>query len=173
MNKSILALSRQCGEGLRQLGAHVSTAESCTGGWVAQAITAVPGSSSWFDVGFVTYSNLAKQQLLQVPADLLDGPHAPGAVSCETVLAMAVGALQRSGAQYAIATSGVAGPGGGTPAKPAGTVWIGWAWQEVGAPQVHSTALVQHFPGDRQAVRRQSVIAALEGLLALLQRQRA
>ena len=87
MNKSILVLSRQCGELLRQQGARVSTAESCTGGWVAQAITAVAGSSDWFDVGFVTYSNLAKQQVLQVPAALLEGPQAPGAVSQETVLA--------------------------------------------------------------------------------------
>jgi nicotinamide-nucleotide amidase len=170
VNKSILALSRQCGELLLQQGARVSTAESCTGGWVAQAITAVAGSSDWFDVGFVTYSNLAKQQVLQVPAALLEGPQAPGAVSRETVLAMAEGALQRSGAQYAIATSGIAGPGGGTPAKPVGTVWIGWAWQVSGAPPMHSTALVQRFAGEREAVRRQSVIAALEGLLQLLRR---
>lgn len=173
VNKSILALSRQCGALLLQQGARVSSAESCTGGWVAQAITAVAGSSDWFDVGFVTYSNLAKQQVLQVPAELLEGPQAPGAVSRETVLAMAVGALQRSGARYAIATSGVAGPGGGSPAKPVGTVWIGWAWQVPGAPQVHSTALVQRFAGDREAVRRQSVIAALEGLLTLLRRHAA
>lgn len=173
MNKSILVLSRQCGELLRQQRARVSTAESCTGGWVAQAITAAAGSSDWFDVGFVTYSNLAKQQVLQVPADLLDGPHAPGAVSRETVLAMAVGALQRSGAQYAIATSGIAGPGGGTPAKPVGTVWIAWAWQLPDSTQVQRLAQVQRFAGEREAVRRQSVIAALEGLLSVLRRHPA
>jgi nicotinamide-nucleotide amidase len=168
VNKSILVLSRQCGELLRQQGARVSTAESCTGGWLAQAITAVAGSSDWFDVGFVTYSDLAKQQVLQVPSVLFEGAQAPGAVSRETVLAMAEGALQRSGAQYAIATSGIAGPGGGSAAKPVGTVWIGWAWQRPGAQAVHSTALVQRFTGDRESVRRQSVIAALEGLLTLL-----
>ncbi len=170
VSKSILVLSRQCGELLLQQGARVCTAESCTGGWVAQAITAVAGSSDWFDVGFVTYSNSAKQQVLQVPADLLEGAQAPGAVSRETVLAMAAGALQRSGAHYAIATSGIAGPGGGTEFKPVGTVWIGWAWQLPGSAQGHSLAQVQRFIGDREAVRRQSVIAAREGLLALLRR---
>ncbi|MES3006267.1 MAG: nicotinamide-nucleotide amidohydrolase family protein [Pseudomonadota bacterium] len=167
MNKTLLSLSRQCGELLLQQRCKVSTAESCTGGWIAQCITAVAGSSDWFETGFVTYSNQAKQQLLGVPVECFEGSNVPGAVSEETVLAMARGALQVAGAQYAVATSGVAGPGGGTPGKPVGTVWIGWAWRE--GDTVKSLARVQRFTGDREAVRKQSVQAALEGLLALLQ----
>jgi len=167
MNKSMLSLSRQCGELLLQRQCCVTTAESCTGGWVAQAITAVAGSSQWFDTGFVTYSNKAKQRLLQVPAEFLEGPAAPGAVSRETVVAMARGALLASGAQYAVATSGIAGR---TAAKPVGTVWIAWAWQLPGQADIHSMAVVQRFTGERDAVRRQSVYAALEGLLQLLKR---
>ena len=167
MNKTLLSLSRQCGELLLQHHCKVTTAESCTGGWIAQCITAVAGSSEWFETGFVTYSNQAKQQLLAVPVSHFEGPRAPGAVSEETVLAMARGALQSTGAQYAVSTSGVAGPDGGTPGKPVGTVWIGWAWRKGDA--VESLATVQRFTGDREAVRKQSVQAALEGLLALLQ----
>ena len=170
MNKSMLSLSRQCGELLLQRQCCVTTAESCTGGWVAQAITAVAGRSQWFDTGFVTYSNKAKQRLLQVPAEFLEGPAAPGAVSRETVVAMARGALLAAGAQYAVATSGIAGPAGGTAAKPVGTVWIAWAWQLPGQADIHSMAVVQRFAGERDAVRRQSVYAALEGLLQLLKR---
>lgn len=170
MNKSMLSLSRQCGELLLQSECRVTTAESCTGGWVAQAITAVAGSSDWFDAGFVTYSDGAKRQMLQVPAECLDGPAAPGAVSRETVVAMARGALLATGAQYAIATSGIAGPGGGSESKPVGTVWIGWAWQRPGEVDIQSMAVVQRFAGEREEVRRQSVYAALDGLLQLLQR---
>ena len=170
MNKSMISLSRQCGELLLQRQCFIATAESCTGGWVAQAITSVAGSSQWFDTGFVTYSNKAKQRLLQVPAEFLEGPAAPGAVSRETVVAMARGALLASGAQYAVATSGIAGPAGGTAAKPVGTVWIAWAWQLPGQADIHSMAVVQRFTGERDAVRRQSVYAALEGLLQLLKR---
>jgi len=168
MNKTLLSLSRQCGELLLQKQCRVTTAESCTGGWVAQAITAVAGSSEWFDCGFVTYSDAAKQQLLQVPVSCFEGTEAPGAVSRETVVAMARGALLAAGAQYAVATSGIAGPGGGDAAKPVGTVWIGWAWQFPGEVDIHSRALVQRFAGERESVRRQSVQAALEGLLQLL-----
>ncbi len=166
MNKTLLSLSRQCGELLLQQHCKVTTAESCTGGWIAQCITAVAGSSDWFETGFVTYSNQAKQQLLGVPVECFEGTKAPGAVSEETVLAMARGALQSAGAHYAVATSGVAGPGGGTPGKPVGTVWIAWAWRT--ADVVESIARVQRFTGDREAVRKQSVQAALEGLLAQL-----
>ncbi len=166
MNKTLLSLSRQCGELLLQQHCKVTTAESCTGGWIAQCITAVAGSSDWFETGFVTYSNQAKQQLLGVPEECFEGSNAPGAVSEETVLAMARGALQAAGADYAVATSGVAGPGGGTPGKPVGTVWIAWAWRT--ADVVESIARVQRFTGDREAVRKQSVQAALEGLLAQL-----
>ncbi len=166
MNKTLLSLSRQCGELLLQQHCKVTTAESCTGGWIAQCITAVAGSSDWFETGFVTYSNRAKQQLLGVPVECFEGTKAPGAVSEETVLAMARGALQSAGADYAVATSGVAGPGGGTPGKPVGTVWIAWAWRT--GEVVESIARVQRFTGDREAVRKQSVQAALEGLLAQL-----
>lgn len=171
MNKTLLSLSRQCGELLLQQQCKVTTAESCTGGWVAQCITAVAGSSDWFETGFITYSNQSKQQLLGVPVACFDGPRAPGAVSEETVLAMARGALQAAEAQYAVATSGVAGPGGGTPGKPVGTVWIAWAWRT--GEVVESIARVQRFTGDREAVRKQSVQAALEGLLARLQARNA
>ena len=171
MNKTLLSLSRQCGELLLQQHCKVTTAESCTGGWIAQCITAVAGSSDWFETGFVTYSNQAKQQLLGVPVECFEGSKAPGAVSEETVLAMARGALQAAGAHYAVATSGVAGPGGGTPGKPVGTVWIAWAWRT--GDVVESFARVQRFTGDREAVRKQSVQAALEGLLALLQTRNA
>lgn len=171
MNKTLLSLSRQCGELLLQHHCKVTTAESCTGGWIAQCITAVAGSSGWFETGFVTYSNQAKQRLLQVPVQCFEGPQAPGAVSEEAVLAMARGALQAAGAQYAVATSGVAGPDGGTASKPIGTVWIGWAWRT--GDVVESLARVQRFTGDRESVRKQSVQAALEGLLALLQARNA
>lgn len=167
MNKTLYALSQQCGALLLKRHWKLSTAESCTGGWIAQSITAVAGSSDWFDMGFVTYSNAAKQKLLKVPASYFE-PQAPGAVSEETVLAMAMGALQASGAQFAIATSGIAGPGGGSADKPVGTVWIGWVWQVPGAP-LGSLARVQRFTGSREEVRRQTVQSALEGLLKVLQ----
>lgn len=167
MNKTLHTLSQQCGALLLQHHWKLSTAESCTGGWISQCITAVAGSSDWFEMGFVTYSNEAKQKLLHVPATYFE-PEAPGAVSEETVLAMAMGALQSSGAQFAVATSGIAGPGGGNADKPVGTVWIGWVWQLPGAP-LGSLARVQRFAGDREAVRRQTVQIALEGLLQVLQ----
>jgi nicotinamide-nucleotide amidase len=159
--------AQRLGELLELAGERVTAAESCTGGWISQAITAIPGSSGWFDVGFVTYSNAAKQHQLQVPGSYFTGPGAPGAVSEETVLAMARGALMASGADIAVATSGTAGPDGGTQGKPVGTVWIGWARR-----QNHGVSLdarVFHFPGDREAVRRQSVLAALDGLIGRLE----
>ena len=168
MNKTLHALSQQCGALLLQHHWKVSTAESCTGGWISHCITAVAGSSDWFEMGFVTYSNAAKQRLLNVP-DTYFEPQAPGAVSEETVLAMAAGALHTSGAQFAIATSGIAGPGGGSADKPVGTVWVGWVWQLPGAP-LRSLARAHGFAGDREAVRRQTVQTALEGLLEVLQK---
>src|SRR3954469_25937429 len=137
--------------------AKLSTAESCTGGWVAQCITSVPGSSDWYDRGFVTYSNASKEELLGVRHATLE---ARGAVSEETAREMAEGALERSDAALAVAVTGVAGPGGGTPAKPVGTVCFSWA-ERGGAPR----SATRSFPGDRESVRRQSVIAALEGVL--------
>jgi nicotinamide-nucleotide amidase len=162
----IYQCSLRVGELLAQAGQRVTAAESCTGGWIAQAITAVPGSSGWFDTGFVTYSNAAKHHLLQVPDSYFEGEDAPGAVSQETVMAMARGALIASGADVAVATSGIAGPDGGCADKPVGTVWIAW-----GRRRQHGVSLqarLYHFKGDRQAVRRQSVLAALDGLVGLL-----
>ena len=151
------------GEALLQRGARVATAESCTGGWIAKVLTDIAGSSAWFDRGWVTYSNAAKQQDLGVPAAAL-ASH--GAVSETVVLAMARGALERSGAEFSMAVSGVAGPAGGTVGKPVGTVWTAWAWRtEAG---VGSRAEHSQFSGDREAVRRQTVVFALEGLLGAL-----
>lgn len=139
----------------------VATAESCTGGGIAEALTSIPGSSAWFDCGFVTYSNTAKSRLLNVPESLFDLP-GPGAVSEETALAMATGAVANSAADLAVAVTGVAGPDGGTEDKPVGTVWIAWRWQQ--------QCLAKHFKfrGDRAEVRLATVVAALEGLLALV-----
>ena len=154
------ALAREVGDRLKSARTMVATAESCTGGWAAQALTAVPGSSEWFERGFVTYSNDAKREMLGVGADTLARY---GAVSEETVREMALGALANSRARLSIAITGVAGPSGGTPAKPVGTVCLAWAVRD--GPLRSET---RHFAGDRENVRRQSVIRALEGLLELL-----
>ncbi len=151
------------GDALLRCGARVATAESCTGGWIAKVLTDIAGSSAWFERGWVTYSNTAKQQDLGVTEALL-ASH--GAVSEAAVLAMAQGALERSGAEFAVAVSGVAGPAGGTAAKPVGTVWTAWAWRIEAS--VESRAVCRHFPGDREAVRRQTVVFALEGLLGAI-----
>src|SRR4051812_23405372 len=136
------------------------TAESCTGGWIAQAVTAIAGSSAWFERGFVTYSNEAKEELLGVRRATLERF---GAVSEETAREMAEGALQASRGTVALSVTGVAGPGGGSATKPVGTVCFGWA-RKGGAPQSETRG----FAGDRESVRRQSVVHALEGLLARL-----
>ena len=161
MDAELYELSGRLGDLARARGIVVCAAESCTGGWIAQTITMVPGSSAWFDRGFVTYTNDAKREMLGVQADTLKKF---GAVSEEVVREMVKGALARSAAQVAVAVSGVAGPGGGTPKKPVGTVMLAWALAN-GEPRVAQ----QKFRGDRDAVRRQSVIAALEGLLALME----
>ena len=148
-------LSQQCGLLLQQHHWLLSTAESCTGGWVAQTITAIAGSSAWFDRGFVTYSNAAKQEMLGVSATTLE---IHGAVSEATVLAMAQGALKYSHAQVSLAVSGIAGPSGGSVEKPVGTVWIGWAFPE------KIFAMQFLFTGDRTAIRQQAVHAALSQL---------
>jgi len=132
------------------------TAESCTGGWIAKTLTDLPGSSAWFDAGVVTYSYEAKQALLGVDPRTLEHT---GAVSEETVLEMVSGALARFGAGVAVAVTGIAGPSGGTPGKPVGTVWVGW--KRRGG---YAHAQLFHFAGDREAVRRQTVAAALAGL---------
>jgi nicotinamide-nucleotide amidase len=138
----------------------VATAESCTGGWIAKALTDIAGSSQWFVEGFVTYSNESKVQRLGVPRSVLQ---TQGAVSEATVRAMAAGALKRTGAQLAVAVTGIAGPGGAVPGKPVGTVWLAWA--ERRGRSIHVVAKLKHFRGDREAVRRKTVRAALEGLL--------
>ncbi len=144
---------------LQGLGWQLATAESCTGGLIAAACTDLAGSSTWFERGFVSYSNAAKTELLGVPAALIE---AHGAVSQEVARAMAAGALAHAKAQVAVAVTGVAGPGGGSAAKPVGTVWLAWA-----TPSGVSTELAQ-FPGDRAAVRQATVLRALQGLLERL-----
>jgi len=141
---------------LMRRGWWLSCAESCTGGGIAAALTDVAGSSAWFDRGFVTYSNLAKQEMLGVSLDTLRNF---GAVSRETAVEMANGALQYSNAQLSVAVTGIAGPGGGTESKPVGTVWIAWA-SERGV-----SVAGEQFGGDRAAVRAATVDAALLGLL--------
>jgi len=151
-------LANRLGEQLQAINAQVSTAESCTGGGIAEAITRIAGSSAWFEAGFVTYSNRQKSRQLGVPAELLEQV---GAVSAEVVGAMAHGAQAASDARFAVAVSGVAGPGGGSAQKPVGTVWLAWADGE------HLHCQCRLFSGDRQAVREQTVVAALRGLIRL------
>ena len=153
------ALAGQVGAALQSAHLMLATAESCTGGWIAKMITDIPGCSAWFDCGMAAYSYEAKQALLGVRPETLT---AHGAVSHETVLEMVSGALVTSGASIAVAVTGIAGPTGGLPGKPVGTVWIGWK-RRGGYPR----AELFHFGGDREAVRRQTVEAALRGLQAL------
>lgn len=152
-------LAARLGERLRAARDSVVTAESCTGGWIAKAMTGVAGSSDWFDCGMVAYSYEAKQALLGVRPQTLESQ---GAVSRETVIEMVSGALVHSGASVSVAVTGIAGPGGGSDDKPVGTVWIGW--KRRGG---YTRAELFHFEGDRDAVRRQTVAAALRGLESL------
>ena len=152
----ISRLAAELGHQLQTLNAQVTTAESCTGGGIAEAITRIAGSSAWFEAGFVTYSNQQKTRQLNVPQPLFTQV---GAVSREVVEAMVRGAQVQSAARFAVAVSGVAGPGGGSLEKPVGTVWLAWGvGNEVSAER-------RHFAGNRDEVRRQTVIAALEGLI--------
>jgi nicotinamide-nucleotide amidase len=153
-------LAVELGEKLRARGWMLATAESCTGGWIGQLITAQPGSSHWYERGFITYANIAKQEMLGVPAELLE---AYGAVSEETASAMAAGALKHSHAQATLAISGIAGPGGGTPQKPVGLVCYGWALAD--GTLLSSTC---RLDGDREEIRSRAVAAALRGLIELL-----
>jgi len=150
-------LAEEVGRFLKKRGWMLATAESCTGGWVGEAVTAVSGSSAWYDRGFITYTNEAKQEMLGVSPETLA---AHGAVSEATVREMAAGALQRSRAQVAVAISGIAGPTGGTPEKPVGLVWFAWAFADG-----RVVAERQVFSGDRREVRRQAVEVALRGVL--------
>ena len=155
------ALAKLLGERLKAARARLVTAESCTGGWAAQVVTSVAGSSSWFERGYVTYSNEAKQELLGVQAETLESH---GAVSEETAREMAQGALRRGKGTIALAVTGVAGPGGGTPDKPVGMVCFAWA------SEGSLTSETRRFAGDRESVRCQSVVRALEGVLQHLER---
>lgn len=161
---SLDSLSEQLGAALLARGFLVATAESCTGGLVAAAITSIAGSSEWFDRGFVTYSNQAKHDMLGVPLALIE-QH--GAVSEEVACAMAEGALAHSRAQVAISITGIAGPSGGSATKPVGLVWHGLALQDK-AGQARITSLMKHYAGDRAAVRAQAAQAALMQALQAL-----
>lgn len=141
---------------LLQKNMRLVTVESCTGGWIAQALTSLPGSSDWFERGFVTYSNDSKNELVGVSRQTLN---LHGAVSGQVALEMAVGGLKSSRADVAVSVTGIAGPEGGSPAKPLGTVWIGWADKTGNAVTKHF-----QFPGDRRSVREASVRAAIEGI---------
>jgi nicotinamide-nucleotide amidase len=149
-------LAKRLGERLKTKRQMLVTAESCTGGWVAQAVTSIAGSSVWFERGFITYSNASKQELLGVKEKTLKDH---GAVSEQTAREMALGALARSKGTVALAVTGVAGPGGGSSDKPVGMVCFAWARNDA------VTAETKRFSGDRESVRRQSVVHALEGLL--------
>lgn len=153
-------LAAQVGGALKSHGLKLATVESCTGGGVAQAITDVAGSSAWFECGFITYSNLSKQQMLGVSEATL---RQHGAVSEKAVREMVEGAFQHSAAQVALAVSGVAGPEGGTPDKPVGTVWLAWGVR-------HGAIRAQRYQlnGNRAEVRAQSVHIALQGVVDLL-----
>ena len=163
MNPVLYSLAKRVGAALKRRRLMLVTAESCTGGWIAEAITMVPGSSDWFERGFVTYTYISKREMLGVKSATL-GRH--GAVAEEVVREMAKGALARSHAQIAVAVSGIAGPSGGTPDKPVGTVCI--AWCRIGRKP---RSVTKHYRGNREAVRRQSVVHALKGVLAIVGRR--
>lgn len=149
------------GDTLRSQQLMIATAESCTGGWVAKALTDQPGSSDYIGCGIVSYSNQAKQQLLGVSTESLRDH---GAVSEPVVREMVSGALAVTGAQVAVAISGVAGPGGGSDEKPVGTVWFAW-----GRSPADTECVVEHFSGDRDSVRRQAVLFALDRVRGFLE----
>lgn len=153
-------LAGQVGDCLLESRRQLACAESCTGGFISKVVTDIAGSSQWFDRGFITYTNQAKTELLGVPSETI-GEH--GAVSEATVRAMAAGALRHSQAAVSLAVTGVAGPGGGSLDKPVGTVWFAWASRDDGVESER-----QQFLGDRDAVRRQTVAHALEGVLKRL-----
>ena len=161
-DKELYALAQRAGAALKSRALMLVTAESCTGGWVGEAVTMVPGSSEWYERGFITYTYISKRELLGVKVETLDRY---GAVSEQTVKEMVVGALAQSHAQVALAVSGTAGPGGGTPEKPVGTVCFAWALQ--GREPIAET---RHFDGDRETVRRLSVKHALAGMLEVIEK---
>ena len=161
-DQDLAQVAQRVGAHLLASGRRIATAESCTGGWVAKALTDLAGSSQWFEAGYVSYGNAAKSALLGVlPVELAEH----GAVSEPVVRAMALGALERTGADLAVAVSGIAGPDGGTPGKPVGTVWFAWAWRH--GKSVRAQTRHKLFKGDREEVRRKSVSTALTGVLEL------
>jgi len=163
MSETLDRIASELGGHLKALGLTLATAESCTGGWVAKVITDVPGSSAWFDRGYVTYSFKAKVEMLGVSAQTLD---AEGAVSEAVAREMVLGALAHSRASVALAVSGIAGPDGGTADKPVGTVWFAWARAGTGDAQIWTQCF--QFAGNREEVRHQSVRVGLERLRELL-----
>jgi nicotinamide-nucleotide amidase len=163
MNDDLSAIAVTLGDLLKERNMMLTTAESCTGGWVGQVITSVAGSSQWYDRGFITYTNAAKQEMLGVSLTTLQNF---GAVSEEIVCEMAEGALNSSHGHYSLAISGIAGPGGGSLQKPVGTVCFAWA-----SHHGHTESETTHFLGDRDAVRRQSVAHALNGMLIRVSRE--
>ena len=160
---ALKALTADLGRTLVDAGLRLALAESCTGGWIAKAATDHPGSSAWFEAGFVTYSDAAKTAALGVSSDLI-AEH--GAVSEPVVQAMAVGARQKTGADVAISVSGIAGPGGASAQKPVGLVWFGWSFGD------RNWTCQAEFEGDREAVRRQAVAMAITVLLDALRQER-
>jgi nicotinamide-nucleotide amidase len=155
-------LAVRTGANLMDAERRLVVAESCTGGWIAKALTDIPGSSNWFLGGVVAYSNTLKQSLLGVLPSTLA---AHGAVSESTAREMAIGALETLGGDVAAAVTGIAGPDGGQPGKPVGTVWFAWAWRE--DDQIETRVALETFSGDREAVRRSAVERALRELSAL------
>ena len=161
-DQKLYQLAQQVGDALKSRALMLVTAESCTGGWVGEAVTMVAGSSDWYERGFVTYTYISKREMLGVKAETLERH---GAVSEQAVKEMVTGALAHSHAQVAVAVSGTAGPAGGTPDKPVGTVCLAWALKN-GEP----IAETRRYMGDREAVRRQAVERALGGVLELIRR---
>lgn len=155
-------LATRVGAHLLDAERRLVSAESCTGGWIGKVLTDVPGSSAWYLGGVISYSNTLKQALLGVlPSTLVHH----GAVSEQTAREMAIGALETLGGHVAVAVTGIAGPEGGQPGKPVGTVWFAWAWHA--GDEIETRVLMQSFAGDREAVRRQTVERALSEVLKL------
>ena len=161
-DSTLSALAREAGSRLLETQRRLVTAESCTGGWISKLCTDIPGSSDWFDCGFVCYSNAAKTRDLGVSEKLID---VEGAVSDEVVRAMAEGAIERTGASVGLAVSGIAGPSGAVPGKPVGTVWFAMAYKQ--EDRLECQGHLIQFDGNRDAVRRQAVEYALNLLRSL------
>jgi nicotinamide-nucleotide amidase len=164
MTPTIHQICQELATALQSKNATMVTAESCTGGLIAASCTDLSGSSAWFERGFVSYANEAKAEMLSVPASLIEKY---GAVSEEVAKAMALGALARSRAQFSVAVTGIAGPTGGSDAKPVGTVWLAWAQIE----PAQCVAMRKVFPGDRQAIRLATTELALAQLLKMVDRK--